>query len=388
MDELEMIRELFAEPEPPRPAVVSSARARLTGKYAPGLSRPRFRVSIAAPVAAAAVVTAVAVVLASLPHGPAAPAGQAGGASSAASDPAAAPSSPVTLASGRYWVQAGVVGNYLRVGQPGHRYVMLEKVAVQSWWAQSVKLTSPSLSQPLSVTPATAADQEAWRAAGAPAVWASVGQDTTLANPQGFTGGFSYPLKAGAGKLVAGAVGYGIGGFFVFGRPYSARQLLALPASPAALKQRLIKQEKSDKWDGSFASYLSSTLPGLMTLPVSAAVRHALYQVLASQPGVRDLGQVSDVAGQRGTGLAVTGHWSGCGNEIAITKAGSGPAPTFASCAVQQILIVNPATWIPVAEELRYTALPPGQSWSPLGGMFSYELFKAGYWTNANPPGK
>jgi hypothetical protein len=40
----------------------------------------------------------------------------------------------------------------------------------------------------------------------------------------------------------------------------------------------------------------------------------------------------------------------------------------------------------PVAEELRYTSLPPGQSWPAPGGLFSYELFGAGYWTNANPP--
>jgi hypothetical protein len=382
MDELQMVRELFAEPAPPRPEVTAAARARLTGSDARSRAgrygRPRgwrhFPVTVAAPVGAAAAVTAVAIVLASLPHAPSAPGG------GVTSGPAQAGQ----LESGRYWVQPGVVGNYLRVASAGDRYVVLEKVAVQQWTPQS-KLASPSIEQPLSVQPASPADEAAWRAAGSPTVWTDVGQDVSIASPQGFTNGFSFPLKAGRGKPAASEVGYGSAGFYVFGKQLSARQLLALTANPATLKRFLYQQYKSGGWRGGFGSYLVSALPPLLTLPVTTQVRSALLHVLTSLPGTRNLGRTRGVVGLPGIGVAVDEKWSSCGNDISL-ESGSGLRPTFSSCGVQQILIVNPVTWLPIAEELRYTSLPPGQSWSAPAGMFSYELFGAGYWTNANPP--
>jgi hypothetical protein len=153
------------------------------------------------------------------------------------------------------------------------------------------------------------------------------------------------------------------------------------------MKQLLYKEYKEQRGTGSFASYLLLALPPLMTIPVTTEVRSAMYQVLASQPGVRDLGQARDVAGQRGSALAVDWHSTGCGGEMPMHM---GPPPrfTFSSCGVQQLLIVNPSTWLPIAEELRYTSLPPGQSWSAPDGLFSYELFSAAYWTNQNPPAR
>jgi hypothetical protein len=390
MDELQMVRELFAEPAPPRPELMASARARLTGAKGAGYGsgvRRRVPMTALAPVAAAAAVTAVAVLVASVQSGAGAPNGSAAGRPGTASG---SPARAGQLVSGKYWVQAGTVGNYLRVGQPGDRYVVLEKVAAQQWtWTrQSAQLPSPVISQALSVQPASPADESAWRAAGSPTIWDDTGQDTGVASPQGDTDGVWRPLAAGHGKPVFddADVGRGSAGFYVFGRQLSARQLLTLTASPAALKQLLLKQFTPGIWNGSFASYLVSALPALMTIPVTAAVRSALYRVLSGLPGVRDLGQVRDVAGQRGIAVAVDGHWSGCGNEISPGGAGSGMRLTFASCGVQQILIVNPATWLPVAEELRYTSLPPGQSWPAPGGLFSYVLFGAGYWTNQDPP--
>lgn len=376
MDELRMVRELLGEPAPPRPEVTASARARLTGPDTSRRTRRRrFPVTIVAPVGAAAAVTAVAVLLASLPHRTAAPDGRVTG----------GPAGAGGLTPARYWVQRGLVGNYLRVGQAGNRYVVLESVAVQLWTPVS-KLASPSISQALSVRPASPADQRAWRAAGSPTVWNGTGQDTGIASPQGDSDGSLRPLKAGQGTLVTGGVGYGIAGFYWFGRQLSVRQLAALTTSPATLKQLLYKQYTSEGGgSGGFGSFLISALPPLMALPVSTALRSAMYRVLADLPGVLDLGQRSDVTGQRGVALAVDGRFSGCGNQISLNS-GSGTRATFSSCGVQQILIVNPATWLPVAEELRYTSLPPGQSWSGPDGLFSYEVFGTSYWTRANPP--
>lgn len=389
MDELQLIRDLFDEPAPPRPEVTIAARARLTGGDTrprgawpwggrPRGARPRagrrFSMTVAAPIGAAAAVTAVAVVLALLPQGPT---------QKAATRAVGAQASGGPLTSGRYWVQPGVVGNYLRVGSAGDRYVVLEKVAVQRW-TPLAKLASPSIEQPVSVTPASPADEQAWRAAGSPAVWTGTGQDTSIASPQGYTDGFSFPLKAGPGKPIAAEVSSGTAGFYWFGHQLSARQLHSLSTSPAALKQLLYKEFKSEGPDGSFASFLLWALPPLMTFPVTTSVRSALYQVLARLPGVQHL---SSLDGKPVTALAVTGHYTSCGNQIPLYT-GSGLQNTFSSCGVRQILIVSPVTWLPVEEELRYTSLPPGQSWSAPEGLFSYELYGTSHWTNANPPVK
>lgn len=58
----------------------------------------------------------------------------------------------------------------------------------------------------------------------------------------------------------------------------------------------------------------------------------------------------------------------------------------LAPCAVQQILIIDPATGLPMAEELRYLEPPGGQRWTAPDGLFSYEIFGHSYWTNQNPP--
>jgi hypothetical protein len=116
MDELTMIRDLLGEPAPPRPEVTAAARARVAGDGTRRPARPRTGrrrlASIAAPLGAAAAVTAVAVVLASLPHARAVPDGRATATAPGASQPS----------SGRYWVQPGVVGNYILVGQGSDRY--------------------------------------------------------------------------------------------------------------------------------------------------------------------------------------------------------------------------------------------------------------------------
>jgi hypothetical protein len=59
---------------------------------------------------------------------------------------------------------------------------------------------------------------------------------------------------------------------------------------------------------------------------------------------------------------------------------------TFPSCEVQQRLVINPVTGLPLAQELRYVRLPAGQHWSAPGGLFAFQLFGNAHWTNASPP--
>jgi hypothetical protein len=55
-------------------------------------------------------------------------------------------------------------------------------------------------------------------------------------------------------------------------------------------------------------------------------------------------------------------------------------------CTVQQILVIDPATGRPLAEELRYVKLPGGAHWPPPDRLLSYEIYGTAHWTNAGPP--
>ena len=54
-------------------------------------------------------------------------------------------------------------------------------------------------------------------------------------------------------------------------------------------------------------------VPAVLDMPVTPAVRAALYRLLAGVPGVRSLGTVTDVAGQQGVAVAHTEKYAGCG---------------------------------------------------------------------------
>jgi hypothetical protein len=118
-------------------------------------------------------------------------------------------------------------------------------------------------------------------------------------------------------------------------------------------------------------------------MPVSRAVRSALYRMLAGVPDVRSLGRIRDVAGHDGVAIAVSGVHEHCGSR---TNMHDKRPWIYPSCTVEQRLVINPGTGLPIAQELRYTKLPAGQKWSAPGGLFSYETFEYAGWTNASPP--
>jgi transposase len=162
-------------------------------------------------------------------------------------------------------------------------------------------------------------------------------------------------------------------------------QLLALPADPARLKELLLTGS-SHYPQVSQSAYLLQAVPPVLQMPVTPAVRSALYRMLAAMPGIQSLGTVKDVAGKHGAAVAYTGRYANCGNGIPLNDAVSLYRVLFTSCTVQQVLVIDPATGLPQAEELRYMQLPPGQKWSAPTGLFSYEIFGRSHWTNHNRP--
>ena len=115
-------------------------------------------------------------------------------------------------------------------------------------------------------------------------------------------------------------------------------------------------------------------------------MRAALYRMLADMPGMEGLGQVTDPAGQQGAAVGYTASYKRCGETGAFGSGSTDSGAMFASCTTQEILIIDPATGLPMAEEVRYAGNPGEKQWPAPDGLFSYEIFGRSYWTNQNPP--
>ena len=411
MDELQLIRDFYGAPTPPDPDIAAAAKARMSAggptvrrRFARGpLAGQPHRVLLRLGIPGVAAAAAAAVVAAVLVQGAPPVSHRAGGIAVFQLPSAAAIGGPAGSARGilltaartaaraeqaapeRYYVTPGTVGNVLQVGPPGDRYLVLEVVGTQGWAATNPRDGSPQLSQARYVQAASPADEAAWRRDGSPRVWKHVGQETSLADPVGNTDGWLRPLSAASGKLAAGSAVYGAQPFIVGNKFLSLRQLLALPADPAKLRNLLLADSPVQSSAGTATSYLFQTVPAVLEMPVTPAVRSALYELLASLPGVQSIGPITDVAGQQGVAVAYTARYSGCGQQI-VPASAANPAPLFSSCTVQQVLIIGPDDGMPLAEELRYTQLPAGQHWSAPDGLFSYEIFGTPYWTNRDRP--
>jgi hypothetical protein len=398
IDELELVREYFGEQPPPEPGVAAAAKARLPLGGRSSRTAWRRRRPLAAgwrpsrralllraglPAAAAAAATAVAATAVIQAPSPV-PAPKPGSREIllTAARTVARAAQPVI---GRYWVTPGTVGNFLKVGPAGDPYLVLEQVGVQAWAARTPRDPSPYLSQALWVRPASSSDQAAWRRDGSPAEWKNIGHDTALADPYGDPGyGLLQPLSTAPGKLTPQTAEYGSQPFLVGDKDLSLQQLRALPPDPQKLKELLMKGSRHYA-RVSQSAYLLQAVPPVLEMPVTPAVRSALYRMLAAMPGIRSLGTVKDASGKQGAAVAYTGRYTNCGNGIPLNGT-SLFRVLFTSCSVQQILIIDSATGLPQAEELRYTQIPPGQKWSAPRGLFSYEIFGRSHWTN-HPPG-
>ena len=442
MDELQLLSELLPPAPPPSPEAIATARARLTAqpparaRLWPGRPRlwtwrPRPRGWAVAATAAAAVAALAAGTLTS--GGIQAPAARLGifrlsaGAAGAGSG-TVADGRRILLtaartvargrpeASGRYWESPAVAGNFIPVGQRDDRYLIVEKTIYDQFMARSPRASSPQVVQQLSVELASQADRAAWRRAGSPTTWRT-DREYGLAMPQGPSNLEHVNVTAGRDRLPfdIGATS-GSRPFVIGGRALSARQLQALPAAPGSLRRLLLGSFDGGGWPGGVSSYLFLTVPTVLDMPVTPAVRSALYRMLATLPGVRSAGEVRDMAGQQGPAVTLTGRYAPCGHYSAgrfvqtgtrrvsaVTRNGQSVRASersvrasegvgslvggwmFSSCVVQQRLVINPVSGLPMAQELRYQELPAGRTWSAPGGLFSYEIFGTPHWTNALP---
>ena len=290
---------------------------------------------------------------------------------------------PVT---GRYWVTSATAGNFLQIGPADAPYTVLDESQVQNWAARSPKDGTPWNARQLGAAPVSAADHAAWQRDGSPTQWDYVGQSDGLADAAGYTSGMLRTLAMAGGPVTNLMVGYGSQQFAVGAKTLTLAQLRALPADPAK-REKLILAGGVAPGETPSAFLLDGVVPSILEMPVTPAVRAALYEMLAAMPGIKSLGEVTDPAGQQGDAVSYTAKYQNCGE--ASTRAADGFATTgalFSSCTTQEILIINPATGLPLAEELRYVGLPAGQQWTAPDKLFSYEIFGQSHWTSASPP--
>ncbi|WP_308114347.1 CU044_5270 family protein [Streptomyces brasiliscabiei] len=150
--------------------------------------------------------------------------------------------------------------------------------------------------------PRTAADEARWKAAGSPANLEAEVPGNEQGGKLGYAMGPRSPLVM---RTDAGGKIYAVGP-----RNVSYRDLLALPSGTAELRrelERLYVAEGGGAEITDRTAYVLRQAADLITMPVKPAVRAAAYRVIAEQPGVRGLGQVTDPLGREGVGVAFPG---------------------------------------------------------------------------------
>lgn len=333
MDEMTMVRDLFAEPPPPSAAVTARARRlldkRMRGHVVP-LRRGHLRhlgrrrlgpIALGAAAAgAAAAITITALAPAGTHTGPAhsGPSGALAGQPARAFLLAMSAKAAHAQANGRYWCSVIVAGTRELVGAgdkeippawvdgtthapasapAGYRYAIFSRARMLS----CLELPRPGWPggtvggsyQSLGARPASPADFAAWRRDGSPGHWqAWYANQTESAHPgpRQWTG-----PKIGASKATWPRV--------------------SLPSSPAKLKAVLLAfiRRPPDRTAYLFGTairgtsdqtlLLFDTAIGLMNDPVTPAVRAAAYQVLAGIKGVQMKAGIRDPEGQAGTAV-------------------------------------------------------------------------------------
>ncbi|MBT2232041.1 CU044_5270 family protein [Nonomuraea sp. NEAU-A123] len=211
-------------------------------------------------------------------------------------------------ASGDYWRTATV--NQWMLTDPTRSYVLEGRRSLETWLAKRPDLQYWRIWQDLGVKPATPQDEAAWRAAGAPTSWRypkNMKTENLFSVP-------SKPLEAAAGERTAerlygkwkGSAGD------MAGDSMTWKEVRAIPSEPDKLRNYLEERIGRLELAGSGmdveearASILLRDCVGIISgLPASPEVRASAYRILASLPGIRAEGEMTDPLGRRGQTLS------------------------------------------------------------------------------------
>ncbi|MBO2458040.1 CU044_5270 family protein [Actinomadura violacea] len=304
MDELQSVRELFAEPAPPSAQVAARARRRATGARR-RVPRARWTVS---GLGLAAAATAAAVFAATQPGG------------SEPSEPApvsarqvlltaAASSARIPSSDGTYWFTESQEGELRTVTGKYGSYTVVNRSEVRDWTnAHSPHRTDAETKagrggttthywaeRDLGARPAEASDVAAWKRDGSP---------STFSAP--IPGGSTERLDAKATPWKVHKEETAFNSAFPDG---SLQQLRELPTDPEGLRRYLLNHpdaNERNRQDGQSDSQYLLDCVGVLLVdePIPAPVRAAAYRMLAALPDARSR-QVKDPLGRPGVEIAL-----------------------------------------------------------------------------------
>jgi hypothetical protein len=262
---------------------------------------------------------------------------------------AVAASSPAT---GTYWREEEVTGSLLGYASGTQAYAVDQRSApVTAWDSRSADQrtwTFPATGD--TTVPLAGGATAAWQAAGSPALPRSSSTQQAW-----------WQVGGNVGQLGNEQLTYA--------------QLQALPASPAALAKAMrseiaqeYKQEQvpaADQSDQDVTFRMFEVSAVLLKEPIPAPVRAAVFQVLASLPGVHTIGTVTDPLGHSGYGIVLGGG-------------SDGPDP-FARLqdTAAEVLVIDSATGELVDDEQVQTALPAGVTPASSGAVPGFANCKA-----------
>lgn len=261
---------------------------------------------------------------------------------------------------GEYWQQDTSVGR-LSVARAGRQRYQISQsdqvstsIGVRSG-EESIMLTG----RDATTAPVSARDSALWRAAGSPKVLQVEGADLTShpGSAGSETGaGTTWTVTIGSAKPTTKPIDAG-GVIAVIGdEKLDYAGLQRLPDDPEILRVVLGKlyprtSNTATPDSAQQSLWLFEQATNLISLPVPAGVRAAAYRVLASIPGIEDLGPVTDHAGRSGVALALSGHTQcplgSLADELVVDP------QTDSLLAVQQVLVTPSA-------DARAAGLTPG----------------------------
>jgi hypothetical protein len=212
-------------------------------------------------------------------------------------------------ATGRYWRVRVITGLTFPGGTKAHPYDISLDISYDQWNPRSAGQKYWLISRELGTVPATQADASAWRAAGSPKKWRSGQFGDMIMGPP-----WTRPLYATTAASALSAtwtVSDGTVGFVEGDEAgLKAAQFRQMPTSQrgvAALLRRYYTATGCAKHPSSCSpedQFIWGEALFLLQDPVSARVRSATFKIMASLPGVRLLGPMTDPLGRPGYALA------------------------------------------------------------------------------------
>ncbi|MEU8148646.1 CU044_5270 family protein [Nonomuraea sp. NPDC048901] len=204
---------------------------------------------------------------------------------------------------GAYWRTSVVTGQLIL--SPDRRYVVKRQSTRQTWLTRKNSAQDRWTGRYLGARPATPQDEAAWRTAGSPSRWQYPADVTGLGrvSPQALVEAAPGPPQGGPHR-----VGWRNADGILTKQLVSWTALSTIPSDPTALRAFLVTHIARE--NGAYvgremeAELRESCLEIITGLPVSPEVRASAYEILASMPGMKPEGAVTDPLGRAGQALS------------------------------------------------------------------------------------